>query len=462
MAVGVLMQEKRQEEGMENRKMGQKELEFLIAQGEGIAVEFKEGFDAKGIAKEMTAFANTGGGRIFIGISDDGVVRGLEITNGLKAQIQDTARGCDPAIHINLEALDSILVINVEEGINKPYRCSQGFFLRQGGNSQKLSTDEIRAFFNKEGRILFDEAVHPAFGFENGFDKRVFEAFLQRAKLSRLIPDEDILRNLGVLTETGRFKNAGVLFFCSDIEKFFRHAIITCVLYKGTDKYKILDRKDFAQDAVSNYVNTIGFLFRNLRLEYKIETAGPREEVLEVPEDALREAIINAITHRDYNEKGANIQIDVFDDRIEIGNPGGLVPAIKKEEFGRKSVTRNPLLFSLFKTADLVEKVGSGVERMKNAMKLAKLPGPKFEFTDFFTVTFQRPPAVEKGSEKGSEKILGLISGNNRIGAAEIAGKLGISQRAVEKHMSKLKEQGILKRVGPDRGGHWEIMEGTK
>ncbi|MBI2136386.1 hypothetical protein HYU06_04905 [Candidatus Woesearchaeota archaeon] len=120
------------------------------------------------------------------------------------------------------------------------------------------------------------------------------------------------------------------------------------------------------EDAISNYENAIKFLFRNLRLEYKIETAGPREEILEIPEDALREAVVNAMVHRDYNEKGANIQIDIFDDRVEISNPGGLVSAIKKKEFGKKSISRNPLLFSLFKSVDLVEKVGSGIGPPEN------------------------------------------------------------------------------------------------
>ena len=81
-------------------------------------------------------------------------------------------------------------------------------------------------------------------------------------------------------------------------------------MYKGTDKYKIIDRKDFTEDSLSNYNNVMAFLLRNLRLEYKIETAGPREEVLEIPEDALREAVVNSMAHRDYNERGANVQID--------------------------------------------------------------------------------------------------------------------------------------------------------
>ena len=204
--------------------MNKKEFEFLLKQGEGLKLEFKENFNSKDIAKEFVAFANTEGGRIFIGIDNTGVVKGIKITNDLKSEIQNTARNCDPSIHIELEIINKVLIVNVDEGINKPYRCSAGFFLRQGSNSQKLSTDEIRDFFNKEGKILFDEAINKEFSFKNGFDKAKFDIFLQKAKISRVIPDKDILRNLGVLTETGKFKNAGVLFFCNNVEKFFKQA----------------------------------------------------------------------------------------------------------------------------------------------------------------------------------------------------------------------------------------------
>ena len=443
--------------------MNKKEFEFLLKQGEGLKLEFKEDFDPKNLAKEFVAFANTEGGRIFIGVDDTGVVKGIEITNKLKSELQDIARNCDPPVYIDFDSIDNVLIVNVDEGINKPYRCTAGFFLRQGSNSQKLSTDEIRDFFNKEGKILFDEAINKEFSFKNGFDKAKFDTFLQKAKISRVIPDEDILRNLGVLTETGKFKNAGVLFFCDNVEKFFRQAIITCVLYKGTDKYKIIDRKDFIEDALSNYHNTMGFLFRNLRLEYKIETAGPREEILEVPGDALREAVVNSMAHREYNEKGANIQIDIFDDRVEISNPGGLVSAIKKEDFGKKSVSRNPLLFSLFKSADLVEKVGSGIGRMRNAMKQAGLPAPKFEFTNFFTVTFKRPSTPQVTPQvvftELEKKVLNEIKNNVRISRDQLSEKLGIKPDTVKEYIKKLRDKGVLRRVGKTSGGYWEILK---
>lgn len=152
---------------------------------------------------------------------------------------------------------------------------------------------------------------------------------------------------------------------------------------------------------------------------------------------------------------------------IEISNPGGLVSAIKKEEFGKKSVSRNPLLFSLFKIADLVEKVGSGVGRMRNAMRDAGLPAPQFDFTDFFTVTFKRPSVpigskeqtrLVEGLVESQKKIIELIRENPYISKFELSKRVGISTTAIDKNILRLKDKGLIKRVGPDKGGHWEII----
>jgi len=175
--------------------MTREEFEFLRQQGEGLRLEFKESFDTKTIAKELVAFANTEGGRILIGVTDDGNVKGIQVSNRLRAELEDVARKCDPPVYISVDQFENILIVNVDEGLHKPYRCSQGFFIRQSALSQKLTTDEIRDFFNKEGKILFDEAINRDFTFQKGFNKEKFEWFLKKANLSRFIPDEDILKN---------------------------------------------------------------------------------------------------------------------------------------------------------------------------------------------------------------------------------------------------------------------------
>ena len=183
-------------------KMNEQELEFILQEGEGLKIEFKEAFD-KSLAKEICAFANSKGGRIFIGISDDGKIKGIKITNGLRSQIQDIARKCDPPLNVKLSFVvfeeKKIMVIDVSEGKDKPYKCSGGFYLRQGANSQKLNVSEIREFFNQEGKILFDEMINKKFSLKKGFGKEKFNLFLEKAGLSKVLPLKNLLRNIGVV-----------------------------------------------------------------------------------------------------------------------------------------------------------------------------------------------------------------------------------------------------------------------
>ena len=120
--------------------MTKEEFNFILSEGEGQFIEFKEKLD-KSFAREIVAFANASGGRIFIGIRDNGDISGITIDNRLKAQVQDIARNCDPAIIITLQQYNDILIATVKEGANKPYSCSDGFFMRFGSNTQKLKLE---------------------------------------------------------------------------------------------------------------------------------------------------------------------------------------------------------------------------------------------------------------------------------------------------------------------------------
>ena len=144
------------------------------------------------------------------------------------------------------------MVIHVSEGINKPYSVNGKFFIRYGTNSQQLTRDEIREFFQKEGLILWDEKLNYDFDLKDDFNDNSFKRFIEKAKISNILKKEDILKNLALIKD-GYIKNAGVLLFCNKISKFFFYATITCVLYQGKTKYRILDRKEFENDLYTNY-----------------------------------------------------------------------------------------------------------------------------------------------------------------------------------------------------------------
>src|SRR3989344_6876232 len=131
--------------------MDKKELDFILQEGEGLKLEFKESLN--NLDKELAAFANSEGGRIFLGVTDSRKIEGMKITNKLKSQIQDIANNCDPKIKVKLESFENILIIHVEEGKDKPYKCKEGFYLRQGPNSQKMKRDEIVDLIKEVGKV---------------------------------------------------------------------------------------------------------------------------------------------------------------------------------------------------------------------------------------------------------------------------------------------------------------------
>jgi len=186
-----------------------------------------------------------------------------------------------------------------------------------------------------------------------------------------------------------------------------------------------------------------------------------------VPFEALREAIANAIIHRDYSVRGTSLMVEVYDDRVEIVNPG-VFPQHRKKEFGKISVRRNEHIADLFFRMDKVERAGTGIRRMKEAMAAAELPPPKIRQTGFYTIVFKRPAGiggdrlVEKLADRLAESqktILKLIKENPYISKKELSEAIGISTTAVDKNITRLKKEGLLKRSGPDKGGHWEIVK---
>ncbi len=376
--------------------MNEQELQLILEEGEGQEIEFKESL--ANLDKELVAFANSCGGRIFVGITDSREIKGARISNRLKSQVQDAASNCDPQVDIELESFRDILIINVKEGDDKPYKCGSGFYTRAGPNAQKLSRNEIIEFFKSEEKIRFDDLRNPQFDYNEHFDSKKLDRFLRLAGISKVMDDQSILLNLGAAErlEDGEtvVNNTGILFFSKNLDYIYPHAAVTCALFQGMDKFTVLDRRDFNEDLISNIDGAMNFLKRYIAVRYEMTGEPRRKEIPEIPYDALREAIINAVAHRDYFERGANIMVEVYDDRIEICNPGGLPKGLSPEEFGKKSVLRNPKIAGMLHRADYIEKMGTGIRKMQRLMSEAGLPPLDFSFTSFFTVTFRKPIAA--------------------------------------------------------------------
>jgi len=368
------------------------DLDIILCEGESYFVEFKESPD-KELPSEVCAFANASGGKVYIGIHDKGYVVGTDTSNAARSRIQDTINKIEPRLNVSIDVQDNIIVLTIPEGTHKPYSCPAGFYLRSGPNSQKLDRNSIIDFFQNEGRVRYDEIVRDDLPIDERFNETAYKRYIKMAKISNVLEREAILKNLNCAAMSAEklcFTNAGALFFrVNDEDVVFRHAGVVCALYKGTDKSYILDAKELNGDIVSNVDDAIVFLKKHLRVSYKIEGLR-RENILELPEDALREAVINAVCHRDYFEKGARVMVEIFDDRVDIVSPGGVCKGITHENFGTVSITRNAIVAGMFFRIDYIEQMGTGVRRMRNAAKEANVAEPEFEFDGFFKVTFKR------------------------------------------------------------------------
>jgi len=325
-------------------------------------------------------------------------------------------------------------------------------------------------FFQSEGWIRYDEIVRGDLPIFERFDETAYRRYVKTAKISDVLEREAILKNLNcaeLSEEKWCFTNAGAVFFRVNVDDvLFRHAGIICALYKGTDKSYILDAKELNSDIVSNVDDAMVFLKKHLRISYKIE-ALQRENILELPEDALREAVVNAVCHRDYFEKGARVMVEIYDDRVDIVNPGGVCKGITRENFGTISIARNPIIASMFYRIGYIEQMGTGIIRMRNAARIAKVAEPEFDFSNFFKVTFKRNAAIQmkaagdrqaitsdwraiEPSDRKTE-ILSYVKEHSKITASEAASLLKLSNGRVRAILKEMTAEGTIRKVGDNR-----------
>jgi ATP-dependent DNA helicase RecG len=442
------------------------DLDAIISGGESYTVEFKESPD-KELPSEVCAFANASGGKLYIGIHDNGYAVGTDTSNAARSRIQDTINKIEPRLNVRLDVIDNIVVLTVPEGTHKPYSCPNGFYLRSGPNSQKLDRDSIIEFFQNEGRVRYDEIVREDLPVHGHFNEDAYKRFIRLAKITEVHDRDTTLKNLKCAAEArGRlcFTNAGALFFRKNDEDIeYRHAGVVCALYKGTTKAYILDAKELNVNLMSNIDDAIVFLKKHLRLSYKIESVR-RENILELPEDALREAVVNAVCHRDYFEKGARVMVEIFDDRVDVVSPGGVCKGITPENFGTVSITRNNTVATLLNRSDYIEQMGTGIERMKNAAKEANVDEPVFELSGFFKVTFKRnepgtaigrqsavnrPPSASAADRE--HKIKMFIEKHGQVKVSELTEVIELSEGRVRDLLRKMVNEGTIEKVGNNR-----------
>ena len=453
--------------------LNEKNIKSLIASGEGYNVEFKVSIPSKikDVTEEICAFANAAGGTLLLGVDDNNIVQGVVFNNAKRSALQNSINEISPALHCEIYTVtvDSkdVVVIEVPSGENKPYVLSGAIYVRQGPNSQKLTTvEEMRDFFQQADKIYFDEAPCKAIDINQDIPDGNINQFRELVGLGTTVSNDQVFNNLKLITKEGFLKNGAALFFAENPEQFFEKAVIRCIAFGGVDKRFIEDDKVMTGSLYNQYLQAMSWLKKKLNVRYDIEGAGskPRKEIWEIPETVFKEAIINALAHRDYYDKGARITIEVFNDRVEISNPGGLISGIPKNEFGKRSLSRNPLIFGLFERIRMVEQVGSGIGRMRDLMIEADLTEPEFNTEGMFTVTVRRPFDFNKWVDKWVDNltdnrvnIIKAIHENSKVSKRELEEKVGLSATAIDNNLDTLKDLGLIERVGGAKGGHWKI-----
>ena len=363
----------------------------LIALGEGFTTEFKRSMPSD-LGREICAFANATGGIILIGVDDDGTMVGVGNHNRLKGEIQSVARSADPPVAVEVDSEESVLRVTVPEQHGKPYSFGGRFHICEGATCQQLSRDEIRDFFFKEGLMRVDETPCNTFDASAEITSFRWAEFAARARIDPALDPMVVLENLHLLRDS-KMTHAGAWLLADDITRFTVQASVTCAVFRGKTKTHILDRKEFKSNLYTIYRDVMGYFQAKLNSAL-IPNAQGRDERLELPESALREALVNAIAHRDYRGT-ANVQVYIFQDRVEIVTPGGLPAGMREEDLGSKSVPRNPLLFSMLYRMKLVEQIGSGIRRIHDACLEYGVAEPVIQVSsDWVTVTFLRQNAA--------------------------------------------------------------------
>ena len=298
------------------------------------------------------------------------------------------------------------IAVVVPEGSEKPYSCGGGYYSRLDGNTQKMTRDKLRIMFSEHDPLPFEERSVRGFSFDQ-VSKAKIRAFTKEAEISiGRTAAPDFLKSLNV-AEGERIKNAGILFFAKRVHEYLSQAQMTLLAFKGTDRRFIYDRRDVRDDLLTQFNEAVAFLKKHLNVRSEIKGVD-REDIYEIPLEVLREGVVNALMHRDYGITGTQVSVEIHDDRVEIVNPGGLPKGLSLRELGKVSIRRNEIIADLFFRMQKVERIGMGIQKMRDLMVAAGLQAPIFQPNGFFRAIFHRSPEFAlKNGRPTSEKEFG-------------------------------------------------------
>ena len=376
-------------------------LKQSIAQGENTTTEFKENFEREAI-ETAAAFANTAGGTILIGVSDSGEISGITIgKETLRNWSNRIAQATEPRVTLEIQRVGiegkSVLLIRIAESDLKPVSVKGVCYRRVGNSNRVMSPQEIaRMHLNATGQS-WDGLLVTRAGMDDIDEKKV-EWYLTRRETIRNVPKPQgmsiaaLLENIDAVSDDGTPTHAGLLFFNRHPQRrFFYNAQLRVVRFKGTSViHPVIDRLDCDETLWENVDAAEEFIRKNIRLlSFRTSRSFQRDDKFEYPLNALREAIINALIHRNYQET-ADVRVFIFDNRVEVINPGTFPEGVSPDEPTHRPV--NPILSQLMFDVGFIERYGAGIRMMRRLCKEWGNSEPRYEFHPLETkIIFDSP-----------------------------------------------------------------------
>ena len=435
---------------------------------ENTTVEFKEEIN-ESIFKTISAFANKNGGIIYIGISDKKEIKGFEYTNSMLGDLTNkivNLLGIHPQIDCIKVNKKDVLQIKVKKS-TLPVSYKGKYYTRVGNTTREMQGEELRSFFIKgtswdglTGNYNLDE-----------IDPETVRKFIRMASRNGRLKTADeneeiktILKKLKLIIN-GKLTNAAIMLFGKNPQKYFINALVRVGRFK--DEITIIgDRRiegnlfkqiEEAEEAIKNFINV------------RYEITGEqliRKNIWDYPLEAIREALLNAVIHRDYFKYNVQTQIKIFNDWIWFFNIGGLPEGITLEQLKttHPSVARNPLIVHTFYLAELIEEYGSGIGRIMDSLKEANLPEPEFkeEFAGFSLYLRKDYYTEERLKEMGLNdrqiKAVMYVKENRSINLSSFKTVVQkMSEKTLYRDLQDLVAKGILKEVGKKKGRKYEL-----
>lgn len=412
------------------------------------------------IIESVASFATCKGGIVRIGIGPKGEKVGIQLgkgtLEGLSNKIkQNTDPPQYPSISVEGTEESAVIIIRVEESPIKPVWAFGRPLKRVGRTNQHLSREEAQRLVEATTGRTWDALLSEDFSLKE-LSKKSIQDFIKKVD-QKQAPLETLLKNLSLITNDGRLCNGAVLLFGRNPQQFFPEVQVKCARFAGKTSVRFLDEMTIEGSLLYQLENALKFVARNTKQEIRITGRPERETIPEYPDAAIREAIINAICHRDYAAVGT-IQVRIYDDRLEVWNPGTLPLGITIESLYREhpSLPRNPKISLAFYRARLIEHWGTGTLRMAEACDKMRIKLDFLSEQGFFMVRFVKPEGVilqikDQELKDRHRKALGYVGKHGQITNRDYQKLCGISRRQALKDLIELVENGLLIKEGEGR-----------